>query len=61
MTKWLNAVLSIDALTSATPLGAHNGEQKHEIFVDFENPCSRAKPHIIITSHNYVHFCTCYC
>ena len=39
----------------------YNGVQKHEGFVDFENPCSRAKTCVILTSLNYVHFYACYC
>ena len=39
----------------------YNGAQKHEGFVGFENACSRAKAHVIITSLNYVYLYARYC
>ena len=39
----------------------YNGPQKHEGFVGFEKACSRAKPYVILTSLNYVHFYARYC
>ena len=39
----------------------HNGAQKHEGFVGFENACSRAKTYVILTSLTYVYFYARYC